>query len=110
LCNKKLIGARYFNKGFLANYPNISRTIVNTTRDIFGHGTHTSSTAAGSRVEGASFFGYANGTATGIASLSRVAMYKVGWGQHGGDIVSSDILAAIDATIYQMVLMLFQYH
>ncbi|KAK2410135.1 subtilisin protease SBT3 [Trifolium repens] len=99
LCNKKLIGARYFNKGFLANYPNISRTIVNTTRDIFGHGTHTSSTAAGSRVEGASFFGYANGTATGIASLSRVAMYKVGWGQHGGDIVSSDILAAIDATI-----------
>ncbi|PNX75366.1 subtilisin-like protease-like protein [Trifolium pratense] len=98
LCNKKLIGARYFNKGFLAKYPNISRTIVNTTRDTYGHGTHTSSTAAGSRVDGVSYFGYANGTASGIASLSRVAMYKIGWGQHA-EVVSSDTLAAIDAAI-----------
>ncbi|GAU33621.1 hypothetical protein TSUD_360020 [Trifolium subterraneum] len=98
LCNKKLIGARYFNKGFLAKYSNISRTIVNTTRDMLGHGTHTSSTAAGSRVDGESYFGYANGTAIGIAPLSRVAMYKISWGEHQ-DSVSSDILAAIDAAI-----------
>ncbi|XP_045788214.1 subtilisin-like protease SBT3 [Trifolium pratense] len=98
LCNKKLIGARYFNKGFLAKYPNISRTIVNTTRDTSGHGTHTSSIAAGSRVDGASFFGFANGTAMGIASLSRVAMYKAVWGPNE-DMVVSDIIAAIDTAI-----------
>ncbi|WJX78266.1 hypothetical protein P8452_61510 [Trifolium repens] len=74
LCNKKLIGARYFNKGFLAKYSNLSRTTVNTTRDKFGHGTHVSSTAAGSIVDGASYFGLANGTAMGIASLSRLAI------------------------------------
>ncbi|WJX91935.1 hypothetical protein P8452_73649 [Trifolium repens] len=80
LCNKKLIGARYFNKGFLAKYSNLSRTIVNTTRDINANGTHVSSIAAGSIVNGASFFGLANGTAMGIASLSRLAMYRVAWG------------------------------
>ncbi|WJX91937.1 hypothetical protein P8452_73651 [Trifolium repens] len=96
LCNKKLIGARYFNKGFLAKYSNISRTIVNTTRDINGHGTHTSSIAAGSRVDNASFVGLANGTATGIAPSSRLAIYKVVWGT---DEIASDVMAGIDAAI-----------
>jgi hypothetical protein len=98
LCNKKLIGARFFNRGFLAKYSNLSTTIVNTTRDTDGHGTHTSTTAAGSRVDGASFFGYANGTASGIASLSRVAIYKVVWGPNN-DALSSDVIAAIDVAI-----------
>ncbi|KAL5062493.1 hypothetical protein RYX36_024230 [Vicia faba] len=98
LCNKKLIGARFFNKGFLAKYSNLSTTITNTTRDADGHGTHTSTTAAGSKVDGASFFGYANGTARGIASLSRLAIYKNAWGKNG-DAVSSDVIAAIDAAI-----------
>ncbi|XP_058763092.1 subtilisin-like protease SBT3 [Vicia villosa] len=98
LCNKKLIGARFFNKGFLAKYSNISSTIANTTRDMDGHGTHTSTTAAGSKVDGASFFGYANGTARGIASLSRVAIYKTVWGAEG-NAVASDVIAAIDAAI-----------
>ncbi|KAI5422154.1 hypothetical protein KIW84_045570, partial [Lathyrus oleraceus] len=97
-CNKKLIGARFFNKGFLAKHSNISSTIMNSTRDADGHGTHTSTTAAGSKVDGASFFGYANGTARGIASMSRVATYKTAWGING-DAVSSDIIAAIDAAI-----------
>jgi len=98
LCNNKLIGARFFNKGFLAENGNISSTIVNTTRDTDGHGTHNSTTAAGNQVHGASFFDYANGTARGIATLSKVAMYKVGWGKPA-DVVSSDVLAAIDAAV-----------
>ncbi|KAL5062492.1 hypothetical protein RYX36_024229 [Vicia faba] len=98
LCNKKLIGARFFNKGFLAKYSNLSKTIVNDSRDTAGHGTHTSSTAAGSKVDGSSFFGYANGTARGIASLSRLAIYKTVWGAEG-DAMSSDIIAAIDAAL-----------
>ncbi|KAG5582743.1 hypothetical protein H5410_053370 [Solanum commersonii] len=64
-CNKKLIGARNFVQ------PDLSPT------DDYGHGTHTSSTAAGNFVDGANFYGNANGTAVGIAPRAHVAMYKV---------------------------------
>lgn len=95
LCNKKLIGARYFTRGYIEHL-GAKEYYIKSARDGIGHGTHTASTAAGRRVGRASLFGYARGTSSGIASKARVAVYKV-CGSKG--CYNSDIVAAMDSAI-----------
>jgi subtilisin family serine protease len=75
-CNNKLIGA----DRFMATYDTVIGllpTEYTTARDDNGHGTHTSSTAAGNRGVAASIFGISRGTVSGIAPRAHVIMYKV---------------------------------
>lgn len=98
MCNRKLIGARGFFRGFGAGGGNGSHvsTELSSPRDHDGHGTHTASTAAGAVVADASLLGYAHGTARGMAPGARVAAYKVCWRQ---GCFSSDILAGMEQAI-----------
>ncbi|KAF7837535.1 subtilisin-like protease SBT1.8 [Senna tora] len=99
LCNKKLIGARSFSRGYHmasgGSYIKKDKETV-SPRDRDGHGTHTASTAAGSHVANASLLGYASGTARGMAPQARVAAYKVCWST---GCFGSDILAGMDRAI-----------
>jgi subtilisin family serine protease len=98
-CNRKLIGARFFNKAFESAKGKLSRS-EQTARDFVGHGTHTLSTAGGNFVQGASIFGIGNGTIKGGSPKSRVATYKVCWSLTDVDnCLGADVLAAIDQAI-----------
>lgn len=99
LCNRKLIGARSFSKGYQmasgGSFVKEKKEVV-SPRDRDGHGTHTASTAAGGHVANASLLGYATGTARGMATQARVAAYKVCWST---GCFGSDILAGMDRAI-----------
>ncbi|CAO2143841.1 unnamed protein product [Urochloa humidicola] len=98
-CNNKLVGAKFFVLGYEAarGALNSSSTESRSPLDANGHGTHVSSTAAGSGAVGASYFGYANGTAIGMAPGARIAAYKACWA--GTTCTSSDLLMAFDEAI-----------
>lgn len=87
---RKLIGARFYKD------PDGADDGGNTPRDTIGHGTHVASTAAGSAVGDASYYGLAAGSAKGGSPSSRLAVYRVcsTFGCRG-----SAILAAFDDAI-----------
>ncbi|KAL1554438.1 subtilisin-like protease SBT1.6 [Salvia divinorum] len=103
-CNRKIVGARFFDKGHQAAsgfggfVGGINETVeFRSPRDADGHGTHTASTAAGRYAFKASMEGYAAGIAKGVAPKARLAVYKVCWKDAG--CFDSDILAAFDAAV-----------
>ncbi|WCJ19707.1 Subtilisin-like protease SBT4.6 [Euphorbia peplus] len=90
-CNNKVIGARYYHRE-----EELSPEDIPSPRDSAGHGTHTSSIAAGGIVEMASFLGLASGTARGAVPSARIAVYKICWRDGCSE---ADILAAFDDAI-----------
>ncbi|KAJ6385977.1 hypothetical protein OIU77_029023 [Salix suchowensis] len=103
-CNRKIIGARWYIKGYEAEFGklNVSDGVeFLSPRDAVGHGTHTSSTATGGLVENASFMGLAQGLARGGAPSAWLAVYKVCWAT--GDCAEADLLAAFDDAIFDGV-------
>eukprot|EP00253_Pinus_taeda_P006227 PITA_06227 len=97
---RKLIGARYFYKGFQTVHgPPVDKNLSPYDQD--GHGTHTLSTAGGRFVANASLYGRAQGVAKGAAPNARVAAYKVCWTDESGSFSceETDLLAGFDAGI-----------
>jgi len=108
VCNNKLIGARYYNQSFSSVYDvRYDLGEFESPRDADGHGTHTSSTAAGNAGVSASLSGTDIGQVSGIAPRARVAMYKVCWnssyvspeGVNERGCFFGDSMAAIDQAV-----------
>ena len=102
-CNRKLIGARYYNAGWGgdAGITALFPFEFNSPRDWGGHGTHTSSTAGGNANVRATGEAATFGSISGIAPRARIATYKVCWANEatGGGCFGSDSVAAIDQAV-----------
>lgn len=99
-CNRKIIGARWYIKGYEADFGKLDTSggvEFLSPRDAVGHGTHTASIAAGSLVKNANFRGLARGLARGGAPSAQLAVYKVCWSTGGCS--SADVLAAFDDAV-----------
>ena len=101
-CNRKLVGAYAFTATYMAavgagadEFCN-STTAVCSARDPVGHGTHTSSIAAGDRVDSAELYGVDRGPISGMAPGARLIMYRVCLAQ---GCFSSDSVAAVGRAI-----------
>lgn len=102
-CNKKLIGARYYNAGFGGD-AGIDATLpfeFNSPRDHNGHGTHTATTAGGNANVAATGPAAVLGSISGIAPRARIAAYKACWSVPGtaGSCSGVDLVAAIDQAV-----------
>src|SRR5690625_1766804 len=107
-CNEKVISARYFPSGFLANVPEEDWDEHEriSTRDSDGHGTHTAGTAAGNHGVPMASNGREFGEGSGMAPAAKIAAYKVCWvdtDPNTGGCYPSDIVAAIDQAIVDNV-------
>ncbi|MEV1167979.1 S8 family serine peptidase [Nonomuraea sp. NPDC049784] len=104
MCNGKLAAARYFNDGWGGD-EGVKKELpweYLSPRDYNGHGTHTSSTAAGNYGVPTTGPAAAFGSISGIAPRARVSTYKALWSTQDGSTANgyySDLVAAIDQAV-----------
>ncbi|KAI9115658.1 hypothetical protein K1719_013327 [Acacia pycnantha] len=104
LCNRKLIGAKAFYKGYMMKHGKLALTSGISARDTVGHGTHTLSTAGGNFVQNVSIQNNGKGTAKGGSPRARLAVYKVCWGHDSSeDCTDEDLISAFDQAIHDGV-------
>lgn len=106
---RKIIVARYYARGYERYYGGFNAEANKdflSPQDADGHGSQTASTAVGRRVNGVSALGgIATGTASGGASLARLAVYKACWTIPNAEkyvtntCFDEDMLAAFDDAI-----------
>ena len=98
-CNNKVLGARWYNAGGLS-HANLGE--FDSPRDYFGHGSHTSSTAAGNHGVTATINGTVVGQVSGMAPAARLSIYKVLYANAAGTQSvgsTADIVAAINQAV-----------
>src|SRR6266540_3612324 len=101
-CNNKLVGAYAFTNTYINTIPAVAGEFCNNStkkcsaRDSEGHGTHTSSTAAGDGVASAPLLGFDRGPISGIAPGAWLIMYRVCLEQ---GCFNSDSVAAVQQAI-----------
>ncbi len=102
-CNDKLIGAHALTSTYLTVFNALpgencinEPTNVCSARDADGHGTHTSSTAAGSPVGATPLLGVNRGPISGMAPGAHLIMYRVCLTQ---GCFQTDSVAAVDQAI-----------
>jgi hypothetical protein len=119
-CNNKLIGAQYFNAGFIASGRTLNWSEYISPRDSNigsngvssghgGHGDHTASTAAGNANTPVVMGGGFMGNASGMAPRARISAYKICWTYDNtaepdgtnatNSCYNSDAISAIDAAV-----------
>ncbi len=97
VCNNKLIGAYEFMDTYKA-LVGLDPNEFDSARDSDGHGSHTSSTAAGNAGVEASILGTDIAPVSGIAPRAQIIMYRV-CGGPAGSCYSSDSAAAVEQAI-----------
>ena len=103
-CNKKLIGARYYNAswGGSAALEAERPWEFMSPRDYNGHGSHTASTSGGNHDVPTTGPAAALGSISGMAPRARIAAYKALWSNEDASQASGrtgDLVAAVDQAV-----------
>ena len=96
-CNGKLIGARWYVRGFGVDRLRATSTL--SPRDTDGHGTQMASIAAGNAAVPVQVGGERLGLLGGLAPEAQLAVYKACWGAPDPDddgCATADLVTAID--------------
>ena len=96
-CNGKLVGARWYVRGFGTDHLRATSSL--SPRDTDGHGTQMASIAAGNAEVPVQVGGERLGTLGGLAPEAQLAVYKACWGAPDpadDGCASADLVTAID--------------